>query len=204
LLFPDRAPPPGADRGAPAALTFADGTRGDVLIDRYSAGEGPLRLSAIGDAALLDQLARSSAVKLVHRGETIAEVPLPQIESAIAVLRRCADSLLAEWGVDTAAQAALQRKVERIPGVVSWISNDDYPRGAARRGSSGETIVRLTVDEVGRVRDCTVAATSGDADLDGTACRIFTERGRYVPALDAGGRPTTAAKIEVVKWRLPQ
>jgi TonB family protein len=204
LLFPDRPPPPGADRGAPAALVFSDGTRVDAQLGWRSAGETAPRLVVIGDAALLDQLARSTSVKLMHRGETLADVPLPRVGAAIAALRRCADTALAEWGVDTAAQAALQRRPEPAPPGPPWIRNDDYPRGALRRGSSGEVIVRLTVNAAGRVSECAVAESSGDAELDATTCRLFVMRGRYAPALDAGGRPTAASTIHTIIWTLPQ
>jgi len=204
LLFPDRPPPPGTERGAPAALVFSDGTRADVQLGWRSAGETAPRLFLIGDAALLDQLARSTSVKLVHRGATLADVPLPRVGAAIAALRRCADSALAEWGVDTAAQAALQRRPEpALPGR-PWIGNDDYPSEALRRGSAGEVIVRLTVNAAGRVSDCAVAVSSGDAELDETTCRLFAIRGRYAPALDAGGRPTAASTIHTIIWTLSQ
>ncbi|HEY0014482.1 MAG TPA: TonB family protein [Allosphingosinicella sp.] len=204
LIFPGRRPPAGVVGGARAELVFSDGTRSDVRFGWRSPGDGTPRISLRIESALLDRLGRSTAVKLVHRGETLADVPLPQAGAAIAALRRCADSALAEWGVDSAARAALQRKPERAGPDVSWINSEDYPPAALRRSSSGEVVVRLTVNADGRVSECAVAVSSGDADLDATSCRLFVLRGRYAPALDAGGRPTAASSVEAVIWTLPQ
>jgi TonB family protein len=203
LIFPNRPPPPGAAAGARAALVFSDGSRSDVRLGWRRPGEAA-QLSVLAQPALLDRLARSAAVKLVHRGDTLADVPLPRAGAAIAALRRCADSALAEWGVDPAAQAALQRRPQHVLNGVSWITSADYPRAALQRSSSGEVIVRLGINSYGRVTQCAVAVSSGDADLDATSCRLFVSRGRYEPALDHLGQPTDASTIEAVIWTLPQ
>ena len=203
LIFPGR-PPTGAVGGARAELVYSDGTRSDVRFGWRSPGDVTPRISLSIESALLDRLASSSAVRLVHRGETLADVPLPRAGAAIAALRRCADSALAEWGVDGAAQAALQRRPEKVIQGAPWITSEDYPPAALRRSSSGEVVLRLTINAAGRVSECAVAVSSGDADLDATSCRLFALRGRYAPALDAEGRPTAASTVEAVIWGLPQ
>lgn len=76
---------------------------------------------------------------------------------------------------------------------VRWISgrirDRDYPRSALEAGISGTVFFRFVVGRNGRVTECDVTESSGNAALDATTCRIFLQRFRYRPARDAGGRP---------------
>ncbi len=69
------------------------------------------------------------------------------------------------------------------------ISNRDYPKGALRAGASGTVRTRFTVGVNGRVSGCVVTASSGNAELDATTCRLITQRFRFAPARGAAGRP---------------
>lgn len=69
------------------------------------------------------------------------------------------------------------------------IRDSDYPRDALRRGIGGTVGLRFTVGVKGRVTDCTVTRSSGNADLNSTTCRVIRERFRYEPSRDARGRP---------------
>ncbi len=74
-----------------------------------------------------------------------------------------------------------------------WIRGDlslaDYPPHLRRAGIGGTVAVNMTVDPDGRVSRCSVAASSGNAELDQTTCRLVRERYVYEPARDAQGRP---------------
>jgi protein TonB len=48
----------------------------------------------------------------------------------------------------------------------------------------------------GRVSDCRVVRSSGNAELDATTCRLIERRFRYAPARDAQGR----AVPDVAGW----
>ncbi len=69
------------------------------------------------------------------------------------------------------------------------ISNRDYPKGALRAGASGTVRTRFVVGINGRVSGCVVTASSGNAELDATTCRLITQRFRFAPARDGTGRP---------------
>ena len=69
------------------------------------------------------------------------------------------------------------------------ITNRDYPKGALRAGASGTVRTRFTVGVNGRVSGCVVIASSGNAELDATTCRLITQRFRFAPARDAEDRP---------------
>lgn len=69
------------------------------------------------------------------------------------------------------------------------IKDSDYPRAALRAGIGGTVHLRFTVGVKGRVTDCDVTRSSGNADLDATTCRLIVKRFRYKPSRDADGRP---------------
>lgn len=86
-----------------------------------------------------------------------------------------------------------------------WITNDDYPSDALNAEASGTTRIRWDIGANGRVENCTVLASSGNASLDRAACSALTRRGRYTPALDQNGAPMrTVGQTRNVRWQLPQ
>jgi len=68
------------------------------------------------------------------------------------------------------------------------ITGRDYPKQALEAGASGTVGLRFVVGTNGRVTDCTVTRSSGNASLDETTCRLIRERFRYAPSRDARGR----------------
>lgn len=82
------------------------------------------------------------------------------------------------------------------------IRDSDYPRAALRAGASGTVYLRFTVGVKGRVTDCTVTRSSGNADLDETTCRLIRQRFRYRPSLDARGRPYPDVVTGEHEWTL--
>lgn len=85
--------------------------------------------------------------------------------------------------------------VTRPRYVSGRLVNSDYPRGA--RDAEGSVTVEFTVETDGRVSECQVTESSGNADLDTTTCRLIERRFRYDPARDAEGR----AVADVTGWR---
>jgi protein TonB len=88
-------------------------------------------------------------------------------------------------------------------GLASLFSDEDYPAEALRHDEQGKVEFRLDVGKDGRVRRCTVTASSGSASLDSTTCRLVTERARFQPKLDARGRPARARYVSHIKWVIP-
>ncbi|WP_420137147.1 TonB family protein [Sphingomonas sp.] len=85
----------------------------------------------------------------------------------------------------------------------TWITNDDYPPGAMREERSGVSGIAWTINEQGRVENCHVTSSSGSSDLDDTACRLVTRRGRYAPAKDQAGNPIKQTASIRFRWVLP-
>ena len=73
--------------------------------------------------------------------------------------------------------------------VKGQLGNRDFPRAAKRAEAGGTVLIRYIVDTEGRVRNCVVTQSSGNAELDFTTCDLVTKRYRYAPARDSQGRP---------------
>jgi protein TonB len=68
------------------------------------------------------------------------------------------------------------------------INGSDYPRSALKAHVGGTVFLRFVVAPDGRVGECAVTRSSGNAALDATTCRLIMSRFRYRPARDAAGR----------------
>jgi protein TonB len=86
----------------------------------------------------------------------------------------------------------------------SWVSSDDYPASALRAEAEGTSAITWEINEQGRVENCRVTSSSGNADLDEAACKAMTRRGRYTPAVDQNGSPIRSTQSRRIVWRLPQ
>lgn len=86
----------------------------------------------------------------------------------------------------------------------SWITSDDYPPSALRANAEGTTGIAWDINEQGRVENCRVTSSSGNSDLDETACRLITRRGRYKAAVDQNGNPIRSSSSRRVRWQIPQ
>ena len=87
--------------------------------------------------------------------------------------------------------------------LASYVSNDDYPAAALRRGDTGTTRFRLTVGPNGKVTDCAIVGSSGSSTLDSATCRLMRSRARFEPAKNSDGRPTSDSVTSAIRWVLP-
>ena len=76
-----------------------------------------------------------------------------------------------------------------------WIMRilDAYPAKAKREGIEGTVGIRATVTERGRATNCQVTSSSGSKLLDEAPCKGLLRYGRFDPALDRAGNPTTGS-----------
>jgi protein TonB len=79
---------------------------------------------------------------------------------------------------------------------------DNYPRRAIDDQIEGRVGVRVQVGPNGRVASCTVSSGSGSPILDQAACADITRYGRFSPALDAAGNPTTGSWGTTIVYQL--
>ena len=87
------------------------------------------------------------------------------------------------------------------PGL--WVTNNDYPAGAMRRGEQGVTGFSLTVGPDGSVRDCVVTRSSGSVELDRATCAKVSARARFTPAKDGSGSAVAATYANTIRWEIP-
>jgi protein TonB len=104
---------------------------------------------------------------------------------------------------EPAPAVSLARGVRPRGNQGDWFPQDSYPAAARRAEAEGRVSVQVTVGADGRISDCTVTASSGNADLDAATCRLARRNGRFEPARDPQGNPVTAQfPLRGVHWRL--
>lgn len=86
----------------------------------------------------------------------------------------------------------------------NWANTNDYPSRALREEREGTTGFRVTVGPDGRVTDCQITSSSGHADLDEATCSNIRRRGRFTPATDGEGKPTTGSYSNRIRWVIPK
>jgi len=73
-----------------------------------------------------------------------------------------------------------------------WFKAADYPEAALYHERQGTVYVEFVIRADGTAADCSVARSSGHADLDRHACRVLQNRARFQPATDGNGNAIPA------------
>jgi protein TonB len=79
---------------------------------------------------------------------------------------------------------------------------ENYPSRAIRQEEEGTVRMALTIDARGRVSGCSVTGSSGSSTLDNAACKDIQRYGRFNPALDDAGNPTSGSYRTAIQYRL--
>ena len=149
---------------------------------------------------------RRPSVDRVYRPPVIAIPSEPDPEIALPAevaeprprsLARTADPIRRGSDRSSGAAGGVVTPAALIKG---RLKNSDYPRAARKAGAEGTVHVRFLVNPDGGVGGCTVTRSSGNAELDGTTCRLIERRFRYKPARDARGRPTSDVIVGEQLW----
>lgn len=104
---------------------------------------------------------------------------------------------------DHSASGDTDLSAEPRGSVVGLFSTDDYPQAALRNDEQGTVGIAVSIGPTGRVESCGVTSSSGSPSLDETTCRIVRARGRFTPARDVAGDPTSATMTSRIRWQLP-
>ena len=88
-------------------------------------------------------------------------------------------------------------------GPAAWLSDNDYPAGAKRRGEEGTVGFALLISQQGRIEKCSVTESSGFSELDNQTCAVMAVRGRFKPATDENGMAVYGFFSGRLTWRLP-
>lgn len=127
---------------------------------------------------------------------------VPGMDKVMAALATCNADLRAHWNIGEAGAAAIKTPAKPVASLASWVSWTDYPAQALREEDTGKARVVLLIDEQGKVRDCLLEETSGNASLDAMTCIALKERGKFRAALDASGKPMKSVYSQAIAWRI--
>lgn len=83
-----------------------------------------------------------------------------------------------------------------------YFTKDYYPPAALRAGAEGRVVAQLTIGADGRVTDCRVTSSSGNADLDDQTCRTSRSRLKFTPAKDENGNAVASNYALSVRWTI--
>lgn len=154
------------------------------------------------DAPILAQF-QPIQLLAISNGDFSVTLRLDNAVQALAALQTCQDDLLAGWGFDVVQYRALVRRPEPRSSEATWVTADDYPTFALEAGQQGITTMLATIGTDGRVKACRIVRSSGIPDLDTAACRAFTRRAHFHPAIGADARPVEAPYVKRVRWQQP-
>lgn len=83
------------------------------------------------------------------------------------------------------------------------LTRGDYRsiRGIASAATSGRARLAILVGPDGRVQRCSIANSSGNAEIDATLCAIVQPRMRWVAARDTAGNPISVGVYYIATWQ---
>ncbi|MEO5927444.1 MAG: energy transducer TonB [Patescibacteria group bacterium] len=128
--------------------------------------------------------------------------PTPGLLKVVAALDECLTDLQDYWNVRADRQLAVQHEVSPTQPLTPLFSASDYPMVAMVHSQSGTVKVGVLVDDTGRVADCSVESTSDVASLDTMTCYVIRTRAKFIPAIDANGKPVRSYFSQSITWRL--
>ena len=79
----------------------------------------------------------------------------------------------------------------------------DYPKDLRDAGVEGSARLRLRIDPDGKVADCAIRESTGNAALDVASCDFVRSGGTFTPARGIDGEPTEGVFERVVTWQIP-
>lgn len=80
----------------------------------------------------------------------------------------------------------------------------NYPSEALRNEESGTVRLRVTVNPLGRVSECTVTGSSGSPSLDAAACDGMIRYAEFDPARDADGVAIYSNYNTAIRYQIPE
>lgn len=125
------------------------------------------------------------------------------IDKAVSALDACVEKKLETFGVDPQAHRKLSQHATP-KDMAEWAPEiqRNYPREALRNGRGGEVLLRLIIDDTGRVTHCHSADFLTAEVLRDAACESMLEHARYNPARDADGNATTDYSFQSIRYSI--
>ena len=113
----------------------------------------------------------------------------------------CLERLRQTWniGIHAANLATVARATVPFDGM---FSPEDFPLQVIRNVWNGKVTFLLMIDETGKVKDCTLAESSGIAVIDSRSCAVVTYKARFEPATGRDGKPAKSVYEQSITWRV--
>lgn len=104
----------------------------------------------------------------------------------------------------TPGETQEKRAPEPLDDPGSWLNSHDYPARELQHRIEGVVSFALEVAKHGRVTDCSIRQSSGNAALDATACSLMITRARFRPATDEKGEPVAGTWASSIRWEIQE
>lgn len=126
----------------------------------------------------------------IGSGRRAVRLQVGAMGDVFTALNQCSTDLLRHWGLDADRHRTLTRMAhpENFPEVARAIQRF-YPDAALRAGEQARLEVRMIIEADGSISDCSIAEATSAEYIESPACREFSRRARFAPALDAEGQP---------------
>ena len=167
--------------------------------DYQSVTANGMRVTTIGvPRTTLDALAKGDSIAIKADKWVNVVLKPTAFDKALKALEDCESDLLTTWGFDKAAQAAVATRPKgELRGIVQ---PDDYPDRPLEAGIGGSVGFRLRVEADGKISECWIVESSGNADLDRQTCAVVRKRARYTPAIAHDGKSMWSFTFGRVTW----
>ena len=145
-----------------------------------------------------------SWVSIGHGKNLDIQLQTGSMGEPFAALRTCVDNLVKSWGVDPVQDKTLSRRVVPTESPAKWITSEDYPGMALRRGMQALMQFRLSVDAQGRPTACKIQQSTSAEEFDRAVCGSLMKRAKFQPALNADGQAVPSYYRTSVQFTLPR
>jgi TonB family protein len=190
----------GEIRDGKADLNFGSGRPGETKFVAYPTVAGLRMIVLHVDDDAYKAAVQSGQVRLSVPREVHETFAVPGLGPALKLLDQCALNLGELWGIPKEQQLRVSAPAKL--DTRSLFSSGDYPISAIRKEASGRTVLRVTVDEVGKPLDCVILKSSGEKSLDTRSCTVLMRRAQYQPAQDVAGKPIRSVSVTIIDWML--
>lgn len=155
-----------------------------------------LALTAITQA----QEAAITAITFKMPGGKKYRLETGSMGAPLAAMRVCTRNLIEAWGYDPAIEESLNNRAYPINSPAGWLGTNDFPEASWMKGHNGLVRFRIDVDASGLPASCHVLYRTNPDEFADLSCRLLMKRARFMPALDAAGKPVKSYYINDIRW----
>lgn len=140
-----------------------------------------------------------------QNGRDPVTLNLGPMDKPLAAMNTCMADLVGHWGFDAEEQkrVATPPKIENLRQVAGHIERY-YPRDALRAGAQADFHLRLTIDEMGAIVNCSLVnqTLAEDFDMSRHPCTIFKKYAEIEPARATDGTAIPTYYATRIRYRM--